>query len=189
MKVLNLLLGVAVSISVTSKALAGDSIAAVESQAKVLLLQKIKEILPPYIEATDKTIADILKKKPKDSTRLSKFYSIFKKHASILDQSGVFGDTAFAEGRVEEDVAWLKASSVGLKELQALVDQSLAGANVDTKIDKLLNNLNYRPSTNKWGLEVQATLLPVSRFYCNVGVSVTQEPGQQVLVYADETCD
>lgn len=187
--ILSLLLTGAVCLSFAGKAVADDSMSELEHQAKLLLLNKLKEALPPYIEATDKTLAEILEQNPKDSTRLEKFYEIFKKHSVIVEQSGVFGDSSFAEGRVEEDVAWLKGSANDLKTLQTLVDQSLAGSDVDSELNKLFNQISYRPSSNQHGLEVFATILPASRFYCNVVVTVTQEPGQQIETYVDETCD
>ncbi len=191
--VLNLLLSAMVVATFTATAEASkDSMANVEAAPKLLILQKLEQLLPPYIEATDAVLEGIGQiPKVTDETSLSEISpNLFETQFELLQNSDAFVDTDFGGGREEETVGWLKKSSIELKDLQTVVRQSLAGDNVDAKLDKHLHLTINRSSRNKWGAEVGVILNAVSRFYCNISVVASEEnKAKKLSVEASESCD
>lgn len=192
MRFIQALIFVSLLVSNMSFAATNKSTLDLNYEARRVLVEKLLVVLPAYIQAT----SDVLKEidslptgKVSETTRLDEIpvQDLFAKNASPLE--GVLDEQAFAEGRTEEDVAWLRQSKGQLQELLSLVVQVKVGEPLDPEIDKyLFVERNFAKSVDEF--EVNVLLNPVSRFYCNLSVRIERTPlASRPVVTAEETCD
>lgn len=179
-------------VSCLSLAAPKKSILDLNYEARGILIEKLLVVLPAYIQATSdvlKEIDSLPRGAVSEFTRLDQIpvQDLFLKNARPLE--GVLDEHAFAEGRREENVAWLRKSKLELQKLLSLVVQFKVGEPLDVEIDKyLFVERNFSKTADEF--EVNVLLMPVSRFYCNLSVRI--EGKQSMIrpsVSAEETCD
>jgi hypothetical protein len=160
---------------------------------KQLLVDVLLEALPPYICATDAVLAEIAalpKGAVTSSTKLSEIpiEKLFARNAAPINAAKIWGDKAFAGGRDEHDVKWLRGSLKELKTLLRTVIASKNGADVDADLNaQFTNQQNYFTSDDDY--ELMADFKATSRFYCNAGIRILKEPGQAPQISVYESCD
>lgn len=183
-----------------SQALAAHQYSDLTSEPKAELLRALNDVIPVYADATESVLREIdalPKGTVTETTRLSQIpiADLFERNAALLDKSALLGDRGFTEGRDDHDVAWLRSSLSGLRSLEVAA-RIAAGTPVGPVHDAAEQDINKYVTVlrflNRSPVEygVQAIVEPISRFYCNLDLSVERDPSDSgPTLTVDEVCD
>ncbi|MEK6555879.1 MAG: hypothetical protein AABZ31_11595 [Bdellovibrionota bacterium] len=169
-----------------------EFVSMLQPSAQLALVKSLLKVLPAY----SSSVALVLKEidalpvgTVKETTKLNQIpiAGLFERNAEGLNK--VLTDVAFAEGRDEEDVAWLRKSLADLNALLVLVKKARAGQNTYKAMEKYIYiSRNFVVNANEY--EVSALLNPVSRFYCNLTIEIDLQAGIKTpIAEASESCD
>jgi hypothetical protein len=167
----------------------GSFFASVPAPGRDIILHRLERIVPIYLQETQAVLdqIDALPEGTVDEAtglRDIPIEDLFDHGNEAL--SPVLYETAFDQGRLDHDVAWLRWSAGQLRALDELLQSDSAEP---WQFDEHFTNTHNWRREGGSEFEINVGLRAVSRFYCNLDIRIANYDTDGFTVVAEEICD